>query len=103
MAKRQNQAPRPRKAEGLPSSPHKPLMARRASDLLSCWVGATEQNIARAFEEARKDDAVLLIDEADSFLQDRRGAGHSWELNNPRLKARGFLTRCRLSRNRQGF
>ena len=24
-------------------------------------------------------------------------------LNNPRLKARGFLTRCRLSRNRQGF
>ena len=56
-------------------------MVRRASDLLSCWVGATEQNIARAFEEARKDDAVLLIDEADSFLQDRRGAGHSWELN----------------------
>ena len=47
-------------------------MVRRASDLLSCWVGATEQNIARAFEEARKDDAVLLIDEADSFLQDRR-------------------------------
>ena len=55
-------------------------MVRRASDLLSCWVGATEQNIARAFEEARKDDAVLLIDEADSFLQDRRGAGHSWEV-----------------------
>ena len=27
-------------------------MVRRASDLLSCWVGATEQNIARAFEEA---------------------------------------------------
>ncbi len=25
------------------------------------------------------------------------------ELNNPRLKARGFLTRCRLSRNSQGF
>ena len=24
-------------------------------------------------------------------------------LNNPRLKARGFLTRCRLSRNRQRF
>ena len=24
-------------------------------------------------------------------------------LNNPRLKARGILTRCRLSRNRQGF
>ena len=24
-------------------------------------------------------------------------------LNNPRLKARGFLTRCRLSRNRRSF
>ncbi|MBS5792784.1 MAG: potassium-transporting ATPase subunit C [Sutterella sp.] len=24
-------------------------------------------------------------------------------LNNPRLKARGLLTRCRLSRNSQGF
>ena len=25
------------------------------------------------------------------------------KLNNPRLKARGFLTQCRLSRNSQGF
>ncbi|MEI3354016.1 MAG: SMR family transporter [Duodenibacillus massiliensis] len=32
----------------------------------------------------------------------RHRLGHHF-LNNPRLKARGFLTRCRLSRNRQGF
>jgi SpoVK/Ycf46/Vps4 family AAA+-type ATPase len=40
----------------------------------------TEQNIANAFEEARKDGAVLLFDEADSFLLDRRSATRSWEM-----------------------
>jgi len=32
------------------------------------------------FEEARQKDAVLILDEADSFLADRRGADHSWEV-----------------------
>jgi AAA+ superfamily predicted ATPase len=32
------------------------------------------------FDEARDDDAVLLLDEADSFLRDRRGAQRSWEV-----------------------
>jgi SpoVK/Ycf46/Vps4 family AAA+-type ATPase len=57
-----------------------PLHAKRASDLLSMYVGGTERNIARAFREAEEDGALLLIDEADSFLQDRRGARHSWEV-----------------------
>ena len=30
--------------------------------------------------EAQADGAVLLLDEADSFLRDRRGAHHSWEV-----------------------
>src|SRR5690606_32926292 len=50
----------------------KPLMIKRASDLLSMWVGGTEENIAHAFKEAEDEQAVLLIDEVDSFLQDRR-------------------------------
>jgi SpoVK/Ycf46/Vps4 family AAA+-type ATPase len=58
----------------------KPLLAKRASDLLSKWVGGTEQNIAQAFREADNEKAVLLIDEADSFFQDRSGAHHSWEV-----------------------
>lgn len=58
----------------------RPLVYRRVSDLVSCWVGQTERNIATAFEEARQDGAVLLFDEADSFLRDRRGAGRSWEV-----------------------
>lgn len=31
-----------------------------------------KKNIAKAFREAQNDGAVLLIDEVDSFLQDRR-------------------------------
>ena len=58
----------------------RPLLVKRVSDIESCWVGMTEQNIARAFEEARKDGAVLLFDEADSFLLDRRSATRSWEM-----------------------
>jgi SpoVK/Ycf46/Vps4 family AAA+-type ATPase len=59
----------------------RPLVLRRASDLLSMWVGGTEKNIAKAFEEAREEGAVLLIDEADSFLRDRRSAHQSWEVS----------------------
>lgn len=56
------------------------VVARRVSDLVSKWVGETERNIAEAFAEAEADDAVLLFDEADSFLRDRAGAEHSWEV-----------------------
>jgi transitional endoplasmic reticulum ATPase len=45
------------------------------------WVGETEKAIARAFAEAEADDAVLLFDEADSFLSDRTGAVRSWEVS----------------------
>lgn len=57
-----------------------PLLVKRGSDLLSKWIGQTEQNMARAFREASNDGALLLIDEVDSFLQDRRGAQRSWEV-----------------------
>ncbi|WP_423193183.1 AAA family ATPase [Cupriavidus sp. H18C2] len=58
-----------------------PLHEVRASDLISKWVGESEQNIARAFRQAAQDGAVLLIDEVDSFLQDRRSAQRSWEVS----------------------
>jgi len=58
----------------------RPLVVKRISDILSCWVGETEQNIAAMFKEAKKEDGILLLDEADSFLRDRRGANHSWEV-----------------------
>lgn len=57
-----------------------PLHIKKGSDLISPFVGMTERNLARAFEQAREDKAILLIDEVDSFLQDRRGAVRSWEV-----------------------
>lgn len=59
-----------------------PLHVKRASDLLSMWVGGSEKNIADAFKKAEDDRALLLIDEVDSFLQDRRGASRSWEVSS---------------------
>jgi transitional endoplasmic reticulum ATPase len=56
------------------------LLLKRASDLVSMWLGETEKNIARMFQDAAADDAVLLLDEADSFLRDRQNAVRSWEV-----------------------
>lgn len=57
-----------------------PLIAKRASDLLSMFVGGTEALICEAFEEAKRAGALLLIDEADSFLRDRELSQRSWEV-----------------------
>jgi transitional endoplasmic reticulum ATPase len=56
------------------------MLLRRASDILSMWVGEAEKNIAGMFAEARQSDAVLILDEADSFLADRRDAHARWEV-----------------------
>ncbi len=58
----------------------RPLMVRRASDLLGRYVGDTEQNIAGMFRTAHDEGALLLLDEADSFLQDRQTARQTWEV-----------------------
>lgn len=57
-----------------------PLHALRASDLLSKYVGGTEANLARAFRQAKQEGALLFLDEADSFLQDRTRAFRQWEV-----------------------
>ena len=63
-----------------PSSLDRPLLIKQASDLMSKFVGETEQNMAGMFREAENEKAVLLLDEADSFLQDRRGAQRTYEV-----------------------
>lgn len=59
----------------------RPLVLKRASDIQSMWLGEMEKNLARVFEEAARDRAVLQIDEVDSFLQDRRNAERPWEIS----------------------
>ena len=57
------------------------VVQKRASDLMSMWVGGTERQIARAFAEARDTGAFLVFDEADSLLADRRFAQRNWEVS----------------------
>ena len=57
------------------------VIQKRASDLMSMWVGGTEKAIAAAFTEARDAEAFLVFDEADSMLADRRLAQRSWEVS----------------------
>ena len=56
------------------------VTALKCSDLLSCYVGKTEQKIAKAFRQAEADHSILFLDEIDSFLQDRSGASQTWEV-----------------------
>ena len=56
-------------------------IVQRGSDLLNCYVGNTEKNIAGIFRQAEDEGAVLVIDEADTFLFRRDMAVHSWEVS----------------------
>ncbi|KQT12249.1 ATP-binding protein [Ramlibacter sp. Leaf400] len=67
-------------AEHIARQVDRPLLVKQASDLMSKFVGETEQNMAAMFREAEDEKSVLLLDEADSFLQDRRGAQRTYEV-----------------------
>ncbi len=66
-------------AEHIAEALNRPLVRRRASDLQSKFVGTCEKNLAAMFAEARTMEAVLLLDEADSFLRSRSTTRQSWE------------------------
>jgi MoxR-like ATPase len=56
------------------------LLVKRASDILGGIVGDTERNIREMFREAEQSDAILFIDEADSFFENRSNAKNHWEV-----------------------
>ena len=68
-------------AEHIAHEMQRPLFVRQASDLVSKFVGETEQNMAAMFAEAEAEQAVLLLDEADSFLRSRRMAERNYEVS----------------------
>lgn len=68
-------------AEHIAQCMERPLMIRQASDLVSKFVGETEQNMAAMFRDAEEQKAVLLLDEADSFLRSRGMAQRSYEVS----------------------
>lgn len=56
------------------------VVVKMGSDLLDMFVGGTEQNIRRAFEEAEAEKAILFLDEIDGLVQSRERAARSWEV-----------------------
>lgn len=58
-------------AEAVAKALNKKVYHINYSELESKYVGETPKNIRRAFECATRDDAVLVFDEADSFLGKR--------------------------------
>jgi SpoVK/Ycf46/Vps4 family AAA+-type ATPase len=68
-------------AEHIAQQMQRPLLIRQASDIVSKFVGETEQNMAAMFAEAEAEQAVLLLDEADSFLRSRRMAERNYEVS----------------------
>lgn len=57
------------------------LVVKQSSDLVSPYVGETEANIAALFRTCDAKRCVLLLDEVDSFLRDRRQAQRGWEVS----------------------
>lgn len=58
----------------------KPILIKRASDLLDKYLGESEKRIRAMFTEASDEDAILLLDEADTFLRDRSLARYNHEM-----------------------
>lgn len=55
------------------------VLVKKGSDLLDKYVGGAEKNIADAFETAKNQNMVLVLDEVDTFLFARGEGQRSWE------------------------
>ena len=66
-------------AEEVSRKMNRSLKIVRPCEVLSKWVGETEQNISRIFKDAAKDHSILLVDEADSFLHNRGDSVNHFE------------------------
>ncbi len=66
-------------ARGISNYLNKKILEVDFSNLQSKYVGDCEKNISLAFEKAKKEDAILFFDEADSLIIDRAISSHSWE------------------------
>lgn len=58
----------------------KEALVKKASDIFAPHVGETERNMAIIFKQATEQNAVLILDEADSFLRSRQFAKQNWEV-----------------------
>lgn len=59
----------------------KELILKRASDLLSPFVGETEIKISDLFLNLSTEESIIFLDEADTFFFSREMAQRSWEVS----------------------
>ena len=68
-------------AKHLTQKLNRPLHFTRSSDILGKYIGETEKNIAKLFEQGKKDNGIILLDEADSLMSSRNSNMKSWEVS----------------------
>ena len=73
-------------AEAMAHELGKPVLKVAISTLLSKYIGQTEKNAARRFEEARLHDGVLVLEDADSIVQCDQSASQDQPLRQAILR-----------------
>ena len=58
------------------------VVKKKASDMLSRFVGDSERLISAAFQEAIEKNAILILDECDSMLTDRSKAKQDFQVSS---------------------
>lgn len=59
----------------------RPVLEVHGSDILSKYVGENEQKLAEVFARAKAMNAILVMDEIDTFLPSRTEVGGQWQSN----------------------
>jgi SpoVK/Ycf46/Vps4 family AAA+-type ATPase len=91
-------------AEALAHELGRSLIVADYAKIQNCYVGVTEKNIVRIFQEAQRKKAVLFWDEADAMLYDRDDAGPNWEVRDVNVilqEIERFEGVCILATNRR--
>ncbi len=63
------------------------VLIKSPGQLISKWVGETEENVYRAVEEAEKTNCIVVFDEGDVFLKQRFTQERAWDTVNVLLTA----------------
>ena len=63
------------------------VLVKSPGQLISRWVGETEENVYRAVEEAEAKNCIVVFDEGDVFLKQRFTQERAWDTVNVLLTA----------------
>ena len=69
------------------------VLIKSPGQLISRWVGETEENVHRAIEEAERTNCIAVFDEGDVFLKQRFTQERTWDTVNVLLTAMQEMNR----------